>query len=128
MDNVKSIYRYEFVAKQAQQQKHTQDKRFATEIYSNSNFIELYPTEKNIWALNSMRQLYYCKNYKNYLSKNDELTFAPVNDVSNVMKASITEKHQVIIKIVKKLDHDLMVRIIPEDRFSETVSLTDICI
>ena len=45
----------------------------------------------------------------------NQLEFLPVNDIFNVMKAAIGNKHQTIIKIVKRLDHDLMVRALPED-------------
>jgi hypothetical protein len=93
------------------------DKRIAIEIHSNSNFIELHPTDKDIWAVNSMRQLYVCRDFQSNLSKNDQsssqLVFAPVNDIFNVMKAAIGNKHQAIIKIVKRLDQDLMIRSMP---------------
>jgi len=56
-----------------------------------------------------------------------QLTFEPVNDISNVMKAAIGNKHQAIIKMVKKLDHDLMIRALP-DTFSESTSLSNLCI
>ena len=55
MDPVKNIYRYEVSSKQGSSQKMYEDKRIAMEIYQNSTFIELYPTDKDIWALNSMR-------------------------------------------------------------------------
>ena len=45
----------------------------------------------------------------------NQLEFLPVNDIFNVMKAAIGNKHQTIIKIVKRLDHDLMIRSLPED-------------
>ena len=56
-----------------------------------------------------------------------QLTFEPVNDISNVMKAAIGNKHQAIIKMVKKLDHDLMIRAIP-DKFNESTSLSSLCL
>ncbi len=77
----------------------------ATEIYQNSNFIELHPTEKDIWAVNSLRQLLVCRDFKNQ----NEITFEPVNEIYNVMKAAIGNKHQVVIKIVKQLD-ELMIK------------------
>lgn len=77
----------------------------ATEIFQNSNFIELHPTDKDIWAVNSLRQLLVCKDFKN----RNEIQFETVNEVYNVMKAAIGNKHQVIIKIVKQLD-ELMIR------------------
>jgi hypothetical protein len=78
-----------------------------------------------------MRQLYICKDYLTKLSKNDQthskLIFTPVNEIFNVMKAAIGNKHQTIIKIVKKLDVDLMIRALP-DRFSELIELSNTCI
>lgn len=43
------------------------------------------------------------------------------------MKAAIGNKHQAIIKMVKKLDHDLMIRNLP-DKFTESTTLSSICI
>ncbi len=37
------------------------------------------------------------------------MIFSPVNDIFNVMKAAVGNKHQVVVKIVKQLD-ELMVR------------------
>ena len=97
MDALKSIYRFETEGNNKKNQKFLQDKRIAIEIYSNSNFIELHPTDRDIWAVNSMRQLYVCRDFKSHLSKNDQsmsqLTFEPFNDISNVMKAAIGNKH-----------------------------------
>jgi hypothetical protein len=118
MDSIKNVYRYELNCSKVQPQKHSQDKRVALEIHQNSNFIELHPTDKDIWAVNSMRQLYVCRDFASALSKNDQtmnlLEFLPVNDIFNVMKAAIGNKHQTIIKIVKRLDHDLMIRPLEE--------------
>ena len=36
------------------------------ELFANSNFIELYPTDKDIWAVNSLRQLLVCKDFKKH--------------------------------------------------------------
>ena len=131
MDALKGIYRFEVGGNNKQSQKFLQDKRIAIEIYSNSNFIELHPTDKDIWAVNSMRQLYVCRDFKSNLSKNDQsmsqLAFEPLNDISNVMKAAIGNKHQAIIKMVKKLDHDIMIRAIPE-KFSESTDLSNLCV
>lgn len=126
MDAVKSIYRYEVEKKEMQQQKHLQDKRIATEIYSNSNFIELHPTDKDVWAVNTMRQLYVCRDFKSKLSK-ASLQFEPVNLIQNVMKATIGNKHQVIIKMVKKLDQERMVKALPA-KFEESTTLQDLCV
>jgi hypothetical protein len=41
------------------------------------------------------------------------LNFEPVNDIFNVMNAAIGNKHCAIIKIIKKLDFDLMIKAIP---------------
>ena len=57
-----------------------------------------------------MRQLSVCRDFKSKLTKNDSIQFEPVNDVNHVLKAAIGNKHQAIIKIVKKLDQDLMTR------------------
>jgi hypothetical protein len=73
------------------------------------NFIELYPCQRDIWAVNSLRQLLVCRDFRKHLSGGvsgsgsggGQLRFQPVNDVSNVMKAAIGGKHQVVIKIVK---------------------------
>ena len=91
-----------------------QDKRIAIEIYQNSTFIELHPTDKDIWALNSMRQLSVCRDFKSKLSKHDQIQFEHCNDMCHVMKAAIGNKHQAVIKIVKKLDDSLMKRVVPE--------------
>ena len=56
------------------------------------------------------------------------LNFEPINDIFNVMNAAIGDKHQAIIKIVKKLDHDLMIRAIPDKGFCESTTLSSICI
>ena len=40
---------------------------------------------------------------------NENISFEPVNDAFNVMKAAIGPKHQVVIKIIKQLD-DKMTR------------------
>ena len=107
------------------------DKRVAMEIYQNSNFIELHPTDKDIWAVNSMRQLYVCRDFKPKLSKNDQsisqLTFTPVNEIFNVMKAAIGNKHQAILKMVKKLDQELMISPLP-NTFSDSTTLHETCI
>ena len=71
MDSIKNIYRYEICNTKVSEQKSMKDKRVAMEIYQNSNFIELHPTEKDIWAVNSMRQLYVCRDFKPKLSKNE---------------------------------------------------------
>jgi len=55
MDAVKGIYRCEIGGIKNQNQKFLKDKRIAIEIHSNSNFIELHPNDKDIWAVNSMR-------------------------------------------------------------------------
>jgi len=51
MDLSKSVYLHRLSGPQQKQQ----DKKLAIEIYPNSNFIELYPTESDIWAVNSLR-------------------------------------------------------------------------
>ena len=84
------------------------------ELFANSNFIELYPTDKDIWAVNSLRQLLVCKDFK----KHNQIEFTPVNEIFNVMKAAMGNKHQVIVKIVKQLD-ETMVR----DPYEEEASL-----
>ena len=48
-------------------------------------------------------------------SHSANVCFEPVNDIFNVMKAAIGNKHQVVIKIIKQLD-DKMVRDINEQR------------
>jgi hypothetical protein len=80
----------------------------ALEVFPQSNFIELYPTDKDIWAVNSMRQLQVSKDFKKGTGQG-LLQFTPVNDAFNVMRAGIGSKHQVAVKIVKQLD-ELMVR------------------
>ena len=72
--------------------------------------MEIYPTDRDIWAVNSLRQLLVCRDFK----KSNILMFQPVNETFNVMKAAIGNKHQVVIKIVKQLD-DLMLRDITLD-------------
>ena len=74
------------------------------ELFASSNFIELYPTDKDIWAVNSLRQLLVCKDFK----KNNQIEFTPVNEVFNVMKAAMGNKHKVIVKIVKQLDESMV--------------------
>jgi hypothetical protein len=42
----------------------------AYEVYSGSKFIELHPTNKAIWAVNSLRQLLVCKgNFQTGMNK-----------------------------------------------------------
>lgn len=55
------------------------------------------------------------------------LSFEPVNDIFNVMNAAIGNKHCAIIKIVKKLDFDLMIKAMPQ-KFCDSTALSDICI
>lgn len=57
-----------------------------------------------------MRQLFVCSDFKENLSKNGSIQFEPVNEISNVMSASIAKKQISVIKIVKRLDDELMVR------------------
>ena len=78
------------------------DYRTAIEILENSKFIQLCPTKNDIWAVNSLRQLLVCKDFKSKLSNG--LTFTCANEVFNVMRATMGDKHQIIIKIVKELD------------------------
>lgn len=127
MDSIKSIYRYEVEKKEIQQQKHLQDKRIATEVFNNSNFIELHPTDKDIWAVNTMRQLFVCRDFKSKLSSKASLQFDPVNLIQNVMKAAIGNKQQLIIKMVKKLDQDLMIKPVPA-KFDAATKLSDLCV
>jgi hypothetical protein len=126
MDAIKSIYRYEVEKKPIQWQKHLEDKRAAIEIYSNSNFIELHPTDKDIWAVNTMRQLYVCRDFNAKVGK-ATMQFESVNLIQNVMKAAIGNKHQVIIKMVKKLDQDKMIKELPA-KFEAKTNLSDICV
>ena len=127
MDALKNIFKYDIKNQQAGNLKQV-DKRVAFEIYSEpNNFIELMPTENDIWALNNMRQLYVCRDFKLKLNKkqkegqhvsSSQLTFEPINDTFNVMKAVMGERHQVIIKMVKRLDGELMVRSSAESHFN----------
>lgn len=56
-----------------------------------------------------MRQLFVCKDFKSKLHHNNEhITFEPVNEIFNVMKAAIGNKHQIVIKIIKQLDDKMM--------------------
>jgi len=73
-----------------------------------------------------MRQLYVCRDFKSKLSKAC-IQFEPINHIQNVMKAAICNKHQVIIKMVKKLDLDLMVRALPA-KCAESTTRSDLCI
>lgn len=41
-------------------------KKFAVEIFANSNFIEIYPTDRDIWAINSLRQLLVARDFKKH--------------------------------------------------------------
>lgn len=50
-----------------------------------------------------------------------------MNDIFNVMNAAISDKHFAIIKIVKKLDFDLMIKAIPQ-KFCESTTLNGSCI
>lgn len=69
MDSLKNIYKYDVKNAQAGNLKQV-DKRVAIEIYSEpNNFIELQPTENDLWALNNMRQLYVCHDFKSKLNK-----------------------------------------------------------
>jgi hypothetical protein len=52
-----------------------------------------------------LRQLLVARDFK----KHQTVIFSPVNDIFNVMKAAVGNKHQVVVKIVKQLD-ELMVR------------------
>ena len=45
MDSVKNIYLYHIESKQPINQSKQSDKRIAYEIFENSNFIELHPTD-----------------------------------------------------------------------------------
>mmetsp|Transcript_37533 Transcript_37533/g.57503 ORF Transcript_37533/g.57503 Transcript_37533/m.57503 type:complete len:340 (-) Transcript_37533:1980-2999(-) len=92
MDSLKSIFRLEFQTKLTSiKSKHLQDKRIATEIYSQpQTFIELHPTERDLWAVNSMRQLFVCKDYKSKMPKGEQgsnggsIAFQPFNEILNV--------------------------------------------
>lgn len=68
-----------------------------------------------------------CSDFKHHLTKNDSVVFEPVNSISNVLAASISKKQLVAIKIVKRLDEDLMVRNTPST-FDESVTLADLMI
>ena len=74
-----------------------------------------------------MRQLSVCRDFKSKLTKNDSIEFVPVNDICHVMKAAIGNKHQAIIKIVKKLDQELMTRNIT-DKPIEQVDLCELAV
>ena len=58
-----------------------------------------------------------CRDFK----KSNVLQFSPVNEIFNVMKAAMGNKHQVIVKIVKQLD-ETMVR----DPYEEEVSSPEV--
>jgi len=75
--------------------------------------------------VNSLRQLLVSKDFKQQIHHNHsgKICFEPVNDIFNVMKAAIGNKHQVVIKIIKQLD-DKMVRDINE-RSEESFIKTD---
>lgn len=45
-----------------------------------------------------------CKDFK----KHNQIEFTPVNEIFNVMKAAMGNKHQVIVKIVKQLDETMV--------------------
>lgn len=62
-------------------------------MYQKSNLIELYPTDKDLWGVNSMRQLLVCRDFKKKAMNNGGIEFKPVNEIFNVMKASIGHKH-----------------------------------
>ena len=125
MDSFKTIYRLDLEAKKTQQ--HQNDKVIAIEFLKNSPFIELFPSEKDIWALNSMRQLFVCQDFKQHLNKQGSVTFEPVNHISNVMTAAVSKKQIFAIKIVKLLDEELMTRKI-SNTFDSDVSLADILV
>lgn len=90
------------------------DRKIAQEVYNCSSFIELHPTAHKIWAVNSLRQLFLCtsESFKELMdstqSRQVQLVFEPVNNVFNVMKACMGDRHQVVIKIVKQLDTMMM--------------------
>ena len=67
-----------------------------------------------------------CRDFKSKLSKNDSIQFEPVNDISHVMKAAIGNKHQAIIKIVKKLDSELMTR--STEKFQDQMELSQLAV
>ena len=46
---------------------------------------------------------------RDFKKHQSSVQFIPVNDIFNVMKAAIGNKHQVVVKIVKQMD-ELMVR------------------
>lgn len=125
MDSFKTIYRQDLEAKKSQQ--HQNDKVIAIEFLKNSPFIELFPSEKDIWALNSMRQLFVCQDFKQNLNKSGSVTFEPVNHISNVMTAAVSKKQIFAIKIVKLLDEELMTRKISSS-FDPDLALTDILV
>ena len=111
------------------------DKRVAFEIYSKPNvFIELLPTESDIWAINNLRQLYVCRDFQSKLKNSKEesaerLSFEPINSIFNVMNGAMGNNHQVIVKMVKSLDCELMVR--PEEQekiFNQHTSLSELCL
>lgn len=75
------------------------DRKIAQEVYNASQFIELHPTATKIWGVNSLRQLFLCsgENFKELMSaspnKPVHLKFEPVNQIFNVMKASMGDRH-----------------------------------
>ena len=101
MDQYRSIYYYRINQVQAQQQADL-NRKIATEVFNGSSFIELHPTERSIWALNSLRQLFVCKGesfqeltecFKKSNQKAVQIQFEPINAIFNVMKACMGDKH-----------------------------------
>ena len=109
-DQCRSIYMHKIVDESTVNLKDfNSDRKYALEVYNlSNNFIELYPSNTNIWAINNLRQLLVCKDP--HSEKNSgNLQFESVNTVFNVMSAAISDKHQVVLRMIKQLDA-LMVR------------------
>lgn len=66
MDLSKSIFYHKLFAPNFSAAKQYTDKKFAVEIFANSNFIEIYPTDRDIWAINSLRQLLVARDFKKH--------------------------------------------------------------
>jgi len=107
IDTSKQMYVHNLDNPKVHKSKSSQKKMMTEVAFKGvSNFIiDLQASDKGeIWVLNSLRQLFVCRNF-NY----NELVFEPVNEAFNVFKISLGAMHQAVIKIEKELD-ELMVR------------------
>jgi len=96
IDNEGSLYQYglDWIQKN--------NKKYATEILHKSDFIDYFPGEKEIWAINSHRQAFFTQISAEQTVSDNKIKFKYYRDIANVEKMFITEKNKLCIKAIKK--------------------------